>query len=99
MRAFRTARVTGTVYVHVDSPPAQFDVFDLVSIDARTTVAGGQAFTFIGAAAFTHHAGELRAVSAGGITSITGDVNGDAVADFQIRATGTIAFVAGDFVL
>jgi len=99
MRAFRTARVIGTVYLHVDSLPTQFDVFTLVSIDAGTTVAGHQAFTFISAAAFTHHAGELRAVSADGVTSITGDVNGDAVADFQIRATGTIAFVAADFVL
>ena len=82
-----------------DFSHAQGDRIDLVSIDARATVAGDQAFTFIGAAAFTHHAGELRAVSAGGVTSITGDVNGDAVADFQIRATGTIAFVVADFVL
>ncbi|MDR6293882.1 Ca2+-binding RTX toxin-like protein [Inquilinus ginsengisoli] len=82
-----------------DFSHAQGDRIDLVSIDARTTVAGNQVFTFIAAAAFTHHAGELRAVSAGGVSSIYGDVNGDAVADFQIRATGTIALVAADFVL
>jgi Ca2+-binding RTX toxin-like protein len=82
-----------------DFSHAQGDKIDLHGIDANTGVAGDQAFSFIGAAGFTHHAGELRAVSAGGVTSVYGDVNGDGTADFQIRLSGTITLVAGDFVL
>ncbi|WP_342236027.1 hypothetical protein [Inquilinus sp. OTU3971] len=36
---------------------------------------------------------------AGGVTTITGDVNGDKVSDFQINLTGAIGLVAADFVL
>jgi hypothetical protein len=64
-----------------------------------TAVAGDQAFSFIGTAAFTHHAGELRFATASGVTSVYGDVNGDGTADFQIRLSGTITLVAADFVL
>jgi Ca2+-binding RTX toxin-like protein len=82
-----------------DFSHAQADRIDLSLIDANTTLAGNQAFSFIGAAAFTHHAGELHATAAAGITTISGDVNGDAVADFSIALTGTIALVAADFLL
>jgi Ca2+-binding RTX toxin-like protein len=81
-----------------DFSHAQGDRIDLVSIDASTAAAGDQAFSFIGAAAFTGVAGQLRAVS-GGITVILGDVNGDRVADFQINLTGAAGLVTGDFML
>jgi Ca2+-binding RTX toxin-like protein len=81
-----------------DFSHAQGDRIDLVSIDASTALAGNQAFAFIGAAAFTGVAGQLRAVS-GATTVVLGDVNGDHVADFQINLTGAVALVAGDFVL
>jgi Ca2+-binding RTX toxin-like protein len=82
-----------------DFSHAQGDRIDLVGIDANTTVAGDQAFNFIGAGAFTHHAGELHATVSGAFTVVSGDVNGDAVADFAIVLTGAMALVATDFIL
>ena len=81
-----------------DFTHAQGDRIDLSAIDAVT---GGtnQAFTFIGTTAFTHHAGELRYALSGGDTIVSGDVNGDGVADFSILLTGAKTLVAGDFVL
>ena len=75
---------------------------DLHFIDANTLVGGDQAFTYIGSNAFTHSAGELRAVSGKDGTSyhLYGDVNGDAVADFElsIHVTGLGLYV-NDIVL
>ena len=75
------------------------DHIDLSLIDANTTNANANdAFTFLtNGAAFTHHAGELRATTANGVTMIQGDVNGDAVADLQIELTGTYTITANDF--
>lgn len=62
------------------------DLIDLRGMDANTGLAGDQAFTFIGALAFSHVAGELRAVAAGpGVSQILGDVNGDGLADFGVN--------------
>ncbi len=78
---------------------AQADRIDLSAIDANTSVAGNQAFSFIGAGAYTNVAGQLRYSSSGGVTTVAGDVNGDGVSDFHIQLTGTIGLVAVDFVL
>ena len=83
-----------------DFSRAQGDRIDLSAIDANAGAAGNQAFSFIGGAAFTHHAGQLRAaVTSSGVTTIAGDANGDGVSDFHIQIAGAIALVAGDFVL
>jgi Ca2+-binding RTX toxin-like protein len=68
-------------------------------IDANTLVAGDQAFSFIGAAAFSNIAGQLRYVQSAGVTLIEGDTNGDGTADFAIALTGTIAILGSDFTL
>ncbi|HEX2762998.1 MAG TPA: M10 family metallopeptidase C-terminal domain-containing protein, partial [Allosphingosinicella sp.] len=60
------------------------DLLDLSRIDANSTVAGDQAFTFIGSGAFTGVAGQLRADHNGNLWVVTGDVDGDGQADFQI---------------
>ncbi|HMC92055.1 MAG TPA: RTX toxin, partial [Allosphingosinicella sp.] len=60
---------------------------DLHLIDADTTTAGDQAFSFIGANAFGNHAGELRAEFANGVWTVQGDVDGDGNADFTILVT------------
>ena len=75
------------------------DQISLVSIDANTTTAGDQAFTFIATAAFSGSAGQLRFTVAGWQTIVEGDVDGDAVADFQVQLTGIVKLVADHFVL
>lgn len=82
-----------------DFSRAQRDRIDLHLADADTTAAGDQAFSFIGAAAFGHHAGEVRATTAGGTTTVSGDVDGDGAADFAITLIGAITLVAADFLL
>ncbi|MBV9929655.1 MAG: hypothetical protein JO013_01765, partial [Alphaproteobacteria bacterium] len=65
-----------------------------------TTLAGDQAFAFIGANAFGHHAGELRASFDQGMWIIQGDTDGDGNADFTLLVTtqNNHQIVAGDFV-
>lgn len=81
-----------------DFSHAEHDRIDLKLVDAK---AGGadDPFTFIGAAAFSHTAGELRAFASGADTVVQGDTNGDGVADFWIALTGAPTLVQGDFVL
>lgn len=75
------------------------DRIDLSAIDVAPALAGDQAFIFIGGAAFTGAAGQLRAEVAGGDTVISGDLDGDRAADVQIVLTGAVVLVAGDLVL
>lgn len=83
----------------IDFTRVQGDRISLTAIDANSVAAGNQAFAFIGAAAFTNTPGQLRYESAGGATTIFGDVNGDGVADLQIQFAGQISLVAADFLL
>jgi Ca2+-binding RTX toxin-like protein len=71
------------------------DKLDLSAMDAHTLLAGDQAFSFIGATAFSGVAGQLRYV--GGV--LQGDTNGDAVADFQIQLLGSPVITIADMVL
>ena len=71
------------------------DRIDLSAIDANTALAGNQAFTFIGATAFSGVAGQLRAQRVGTQTVITADIDGDGVADLGIRLAG--AQILGDW--
>ncbi|MGO1078043.1 calcium-binding protein [Inquilinus sp. CA228] len=75
------------------------DRIDLAAIDADPAAAGDQAFRFIGSAAFTQHAGELRFVVSGGTTIVAGDIDGNGAADLEILLTGAVAMQAGDFLL
>ncbi len=74
------------------------DKIDLSLVDADANTAGNQAFTFIGAGAFTGAAGQLRVTNAAGSGLVEGDVNGDGIADLVIFVD-TYVPVAGDFVL
>jgi serralysin len=74
------------------------DKIRLVDIDANSGVAGNQAFTFIGNAAFSGIAGQLRSYMQGGENYLAGDVNGDGIADFTIN-TGAGAPVVTDILL
>jgi Ca2+-binding RTX toxin-like protein len=75
------------------------DRIDLSAMDADTVEAGDQAFVFIGTAAFSHRAGELRYLVTGPDAVASGDVDGDGVADFRITLLGVPDIVAGDFAL
>jgi serralysin len=72
---------------------------DKVNLAAIDAVTGGadNAFSFIGAGAFGHVAGQLRSYSSGGNNWVAGDVNGDGVADFTIQTNVLLA--SSDFVL
>ncbi|MBL8561565.1 MAG: calcium-binding protein, partial [Gemmobacter sp.] len=74
---------------------AQGDRIDLQGLDANAGLDDDQAFTFIGSAAFSGEAGELRAQVQGNRTLITGDLDGDGTADFGLLLNGTATLSAG----
>jgi Ca2+-binding RTX toxin-like protein len=75
------------------------DAIDFSMIDANTAAWGNQAFTFIGDVAFHGVAGELRQQSVDANTIVSGDINGDSVADFQIELNGAFTLTPNDFIL
>lgn len=82
-----------------DFSRADRDRIDLRGVDANTATTGDDAFTFIGQGAFTGVAGELRYAFANGETVLSGDTNGDRVADLFIRVEDQQALVQTDFIL
>jgi serralysin len=74
------------------------DFINIKNIDANKGVAGNQDFTFLGSGAFTGHAGELNYRFVGSKTIISGDQNGDGVADFQIVLLKHIAISANHII-
>jgi Ca2+-binding RTX toxin-like protein len=80
------------------------DLIDLSRIDANILVDGDQAFNFIGNAAFSSTAGELRFenISIGGpIWLVQGDIDGNGMSDFEVILVISPAdpITASDFVL
>jgi serralysin len=73
------------------------DRIDLSGIDAIAGTEINDAFAWIGAAAFSNMAGQLRAETIGGQVHILGDMNGDGRADLHIIANATL-ILASDFV-
>lgn len=64
------------------------DRIDFSLIDADSRQEGDQAFLYIGGNAFSGQAGELQAINTGGnLWTVSGDVDGDGNADFQILVT------------
>jgi Ca2+-binding RTX toxin-like protein len=81
-----------------DFARADGDKIGLMQIDADTTFAGDQAFVI--AAAFSGIAGQLVVKQLTiGRYEISGDVDGDRVADFAINATSSVPLAVADFVL
>ena len=80
-----------------DFTRSQTDKIDLKGIDANSKVTGDQAFSYIGTKSFSGKAGEIHYLN--GVLS--GDINGDKVADFEIAITlvGSTSLVVGDFIL
>jgi serralysin len=77
------------------------DKIDLATIDASSKTSGDQAFKFIGSAAYSGKAGQLRAIQdlTREKTIIAGDINGDKVSDFRIELSGLVTLTSADFVL
>ncbi len=73
---------------------ARDDRIDLSKIDANSSTSANDAFSFIGSAAFSNVAGQLRFANG----FVEGDVNGDGVADLSIQL-GRTAIALDNFVL
>ncbi|TMJ17833.1 MAG: hypothetical protein E6G94_01295 [Alphaproteobacteria bacterium] len=76
------------------------DKLDLSQIDANSGTPTNDAFSFIGAGAFTGAAGQLRAYQSGADWIVEGDTDGNGSADLviQVSTANGHAIVAGDFV-
>jgi Ca2+-binding RTX toxin-like protein len=78
------------------------DLIDLRGIDANVSLAGDQAFAFIGVGAFSG-AGQVRIVASGGDTIVAGNIDADLAADFEIQLNGVNLALTplqiGDFLL
>jgi Ca2+-binding RTX toxin-like protein len=90
---------TGTEADRIEDFVSGEDKIDLSGMDADMWTQGDQAFVFIGGAAFSGTAGELRYGFEGTDTRIQGDLDGDGVADFDIMLTGSPIPLASDFFL
>lgn len=73
------------------------DRIDLRAIDADSTRAGNQAF--IRASSFEGKAGQLVVEVVGTNTQLSGDVNGDRIADFVIQLTGVTSISSDNLML
>ncbi|MFV3130310.1 hypothetical protein [Niveispirillum sp. KHB5.9] len=82
-----------------DFSSAEGDRIDLSGIDANSATPIDDAFTFLGVAAFTNVAGQLRIQVVGTDLQLLGDINGDGTADFAITLTALTTLTAGDIVL
>lgn len=82
-----------------DFNAAEGDRIDLRGIDANSAATGDQAFRFVGSAAFSGNAGDLRYQVVQGQTYVSGDVNGDRIADFTIHFDDPLAIARDHFFL
>ena len=74
------------------------DKLDLTAFDANPSDAAHNPLTFLGKAAFTLHAGEVRfEVIAGGGAHVMIDINGDGTADSAFDVTNLNFLAASDF--
>ncbi len=82
-----------------DFSPSDGDRLDLRMLDADVSTRRNDAFVYVGAAAFSGAAGEVRYAHVDGETVVELDSNGDGEADGMIRLAGTHELTAGDFLL
>jgi Ca2+-binding RTX toxin-like protein len=71
------------------------DKIDLSAIDANSATVADDAFSLIGASAFSGVAGQLRLFQSGDSWMVEGDVNGDGIADLAILVRPNPDYVPG----
>jgi serralysin len=94
---FKAADTVGQPADYImDFSQADGDIIDLAYFEKSPY---DETFAFLGTGDFTGTASELRYEQVGGETIVSGDVDGDGKADFEIYCVGTINFTANDFLL
>lgn len=90
--------IANTRDIITDFHRSEADKIDLASIDANVGITGNQAFTFIGAAAFStgNASGQLRYDAKNHI--LAGSTDADNQAEFQIGLTGVASLAINDIV-
>jgi Ca2+-binding RTX toxin-like protein len=90
---------TGAAADRIEDFTSGQDLIDLAGIDADLWTPGDQAFAFIGNAAFSGAAGELRFASEGNNIRLQAETNGDGFSDYEILLTGPVVPLISDFIL
>ncbi len=93
-----TGATLATADVIYDFSEAEGDRIDLSAIDARPGI-GDEAFRFLGNAAFSGSAGELRITQDSGYLMLEGEITGDGLADFAIRLDGLDTLRIGSIII
>jgi serralysin len=75
------------------------DRIDLSSLDANTSLAGNQAFQFVGSAGFSLAGGEVRVSTVGDKSVVMVDNDSDNTAEMVIIVDGVTGLTADDFIL
>ncbi|NBW75005.1 MAG: hypothetical protein EBR34_04320 [Sphingomonadaceae bacterium] len=94
---FRQDSVTANDFDEIFDFVSRQDKIDLRAIDANINTARNDSFTAIWGAEFSKKAGELQIKAYADGTLISGDVNGDGVADFSIMVHGIAKLQSTDF--
>lgn len=85
--------------VILDFSFAEGDRIDLSAVDGNYGTVGDEALIFIGTAAFSSVAGQLRYQQSGTAVVVTGDVNGDGNPDFALLLQGIGQLGGSEFIL
>jgi Ca2+-binding RTX toxin-like protein len=96
---FDKKAVEASVDTIFDFASSEGDRIKVLSIDANTATTADEAFRFVGTAAFTKSAGELRYEVKGSDAYVYGDINGDGAADVAIKLVGVSSLTKADFLL
>ena len=75
------------------------DTIDLSHIHANVTMDDVQLFDFIGSKDFSGKAGELNDQIVGGVALLSGDIDGDGHAEFQVVLANRAALTVNDLIL
>lgn len=98
---FRSATQAGigTARDVIEDFESGVDMIDLSAIDANVRAKGNQAFGENLVMGFSESAGQLLLAAVGGDLVVSGDINGDGLADFEILLRDVTGITRDDFIL